>query len=405
MNNNLEFSYNNRFSANNKDKIYFYLFKAQVIFNTLVIFSYSATTQNLFLFGPLILNLCALYLKNDHKDFISRINYLFQLFFQVFIIAESFHYLIILTTKFYNWLLPSSIGLFLVTMIVMYIPYMIVFFGMIQNKLLQLLIAFFTFDVIAMSALSIVTYGTIIYFHPLIGLLNNSNFLGAITFLTLILLIMNRWDYSWPKITLSKDSNSIILILLIVVGIWFVMWNAFSSGDNLLLSFVHFNFSGVSFKPQHILTGLEAGIAEELLFRYAFLTILLSAFYNYQYRILYASVISSLCFGLIHLGNVTAGQNLANTIIQVIFAFGMGLLMCALYLYSDLFYLPVIFHTLLDTLVFSVSGELMSGKVTIADGIFTILETLVFVIIAITLLISIYKRRNRNYNSGRNVRI
>lgn len=282
---------------------------------------------------------------------------------------------------------------------------MIVFFGMIQNKLLQLLIAFFTFDVIAMSALSIVTYRTIIYFHPLIGLLNNSNFLGAITFLTLILLIMNRWDYSWPKITLSKDSNSIILILLIIVGIWFVMWNAFSSGNNLLLSFVHFNFSGVSFKPQHILTGLEAGIAEELLFRYAFLTILLSAFYNYQYRILYASVISSLCFGLIHLGNVTAGQNLANTIIQVIFAFGMGLLMCALYLYSDLFYLPVIFHTLLDTLVFSVSGELMSGKVTIADGIFTILETLVFVIIAITLLISIYNRRNRNYNSGRNVRI
>jgi CAAX amino terminal protease family. len=133
------------------------------------------------------------------------------------------------------------------------------------------------------------------------------------------------------------------------------------------------------------------------LFRYAFLTILLEAFRRTKYKIFYAAVISSFCFGLLHLGNVTAGQSLANTINQMIFAFGMGLLMCGIYLYTDLFYLLVIFHTLLDTLVFSVSGELMSGKVTLADSIFTTVETLVFVIVAILLLVAVYNRRNRSF--------
>jgi hypothetical protein len=38
LNNNLEFSYNNRFSRNNKDKSYFILFKVQVILNALIFF-------------------------------------------------------------------------------------------------------------------------------------------------------------------------------------------------------------------------------------------------------------------------------------------------------------------------------------------------------------------------------
>jgi len=150
--------------------------------------------------------------------------------------------------------------------------------------------------------------------------------------------------------------------------------------------------------PQSVLSALEAGIAEELLFRYAFLTILLVAFRNFKYKIFYAPIISSFFFGLLHLGNITAGQNLANTINQMIFAFGMGLLMCGVYLYTDLFYLSVIFHTLLDGLVFSVSGQLMSGKVTLADNILTIIETVLFVIAAIVLLIAVYNRRNRSYS-------
>lgn len=209
---------------------------------------------------------------------------------------------------------------------------------------------------------------------------------------------MYCWGYGLPKMRLSRNANFKVLIILGIIGLWFIMWNAFGGGNNLLTSLFTFNFSGISFKPQYILSGFEAGIAEELLFRYAFLTILLAAFKNDNYRIFYAAIISSICFGIMHLGNITAGQSLANTLNQAIFAFGMGLLMCGIYLYTDLFYLPVIFHILLDTLVFSASGEMMSGKVTIADNIFTIIETLLFVAVAVALLISIYNRRNRSFS-------
>lgn len=397
MNNNLEFSYNNRFSQNNKDKSYFILLKAQVILNAIIFFWYSALTKNLYLFVPIFLNLLALYLKPSPDKIIDRMNYIFQLFFQAVTIAESYHYLINVSMRLYNWNLPSSIALMVVSMLVMYIPYVRVFFGAIENKLLQLLISIYCFAVISMSTLSTVTYGTILYFNPFISLITNSSFLGGITFMILIIVLMTRWGYGFPKMRLSNSVNWLVLSLVLLFSLWFVLWNAFGSG-NILTSFFHFNFSGVNLKPQYILSGLEAGIAEELLFRYAFLTILLVAFKNSPYQIFWAAIISSLCFGLLHLGNLSAGQNLASTIEQVVFAFGMGLLMCGIYLYTDLFYLPVIIHFLLDTLVFSVSGELMSGKVTTADNILTIIETLVFIIIALLLLKSVYNRRNKSYN-------
>ncbi|KRK92357.1 CPBP family intramembrane glutamic endopeptidase [Companilactobacillus futsaii] len=397
MNNNLEFSYNNRFSRNNKDKSYFILFKAQVILNALIFFWYSAVTKNLFLFIPIFLNLLALYLKPSPEKIIDRINYIFQLFFQSVTIAESYHYLISVSMRLYNWNLPSSIALLLITMLVIYIPYIRVFFGAIHSKTLQLLISIFCFAILAMNNLNLITYGTILYFNPFLSLVINSSFLGGITFMILILVLMTRWGYGLPKMRLSKNVNWGVLSLVLIFSLWFVLWNAFGSG-NVITSFFHFNFSGINLKPQYILSGLEAGIAEELLFRYAFLTILLVAFKNSPFHIFWASIISSLCFGLLHLGNISAGQNLASTIEQVIFAFGMGLLMCGIYLYTDLFYLPVIIHFLLDTLVFSVSGELMSGKVTTADNILTIIETLVFIIIALLLLKSVYNRRNRSFN-------
>jgi len=396
--NDFEFSYNNRFSNNNKDKIYFYLLRAQIILNAIIIFAYSATTKNLYLFAPIILNLLALYLKPNPNKLMDRINFVFQLFFQVFIIAESYFYLINLTTRYYNWNLPSSIGLLLVSLLVIYIPYIIVFFGSIQNKLLQLLAAVFTFEFIAMAALNIVTYGTILYFNPFVTTLSNSQFLSAIAFMIMILIMMHRWGYDMPKFRLSKDANYWLLGILLLISVWFIFWNAFGGGKTLFGALFGFNFKGVSFKIQYLLSGLEAGIAEELLFRYAFLTILLVAFRNYKYKIFYAPIVSSLCFGLLHITNVTAGQSLPNTINQMIFAFGMGLFMSSIYLYTDLFYLPVIFHTLLDTFAFSTSGELMSGKVTIMDNILTIGETSIFVIVAIALLVSIYNRRKQTFS-------
>jgi len=215
LNNNLEFSYNNRFSRNNKDKSYFILLKAQVILNALIFFWYSALTKNLYLFVPIFLNLLALYLKPIPEKIIDRMNYIFQLFFQAVTIAESYHYLINVSMRLYNWNLPSSIALMLISMLVMYIPYVRVFFGAIENKLLQLLISIYCFAIISMSTLSIVTYGTILYFNPFISLITNSSFLGGITFMILIIVLMTRWGYGFPKMRLSNSVNWLVLSLVL----------------------------------------------------------------------------------------------------------------------------------------------------------------------------------------------
>lgn len=392
--NNYEFSYNNRFSPNNKDKLTLNLFRGQVILNAIIMFTYSALTQNLYLFAPIILNLFALKVKLHPNNLTQRFNFIFQLIFQIFIIAESYFYLIAFSTKYYDWNLPTSLALFLVSILVMYVPYTLVFFGQFKNKLIQLLTTVFSFEFIAMGALSIVTYGTILDFNPLIAALSNSRFLGAIVFLIMILVMMRKWGYAYPGIRLSRNTNRLVLVFLLLLCIWFSLWNAYSGGKSLFSSFYTFNFKGVNFKIEYLLSGLEAGIAEELLFRYAFLTILLAVFQNFRFKIFWASLISSLCFGLLHLSNISAGQDLPNTINQVIFAFGMGLLMSGIYLYTNLFYLPVFFHTLLDTLAFTTSGELMTGKVTSLDNVFTIIEALIFVAIALMLLIAVYRRQN-----------
>lgn len=393
--NDYEFRYNNRFQQNNKDKLYLYLFRGQVILDTIIIFTYSALTENLYLFVPIFLNLLALKIKLNPTNFSQRFNFVFQLFFQAFIIAESYFYLISFSARYYDWNLPSSIALLLVSILVMYIPYTMVFFTPFRNKILQLLLATFSFAVIAMGTIGVVTYGTILSFNSFISVITDSGFLGAIVFLIMVLVMMRKWGYDYPHMRLSSQVNWKVLLFLLLLCIWFTMWNAFGGGKSLISSLYTFSFKGANFNIRYLLSGLEAGIAEELLFRYVFLTVLLVAFKNFRFKIFYASILSSLCFGIIHISNVSAGQSLANTIDQVIFAFGMGLLMCGIYLYTNLFYLPVIFHTLLDALAFTTSGEMMTGKVSGVDTLFTILETVVFAIIALGLLIAVYRRSQR----------
>lgn len=396
--NNYGFSYNNRFSPNNKDKMYLYIFKGQVILNALIIFIFSAMTKNLYLFIPIFLNLLALKVKSRPQKISERLNFVFQLFLQVFIIAESYFYLITFSTKYYDWNLPSSLILFLVSVLVMYIPYVVVFLTPFENKFVQLLLSVFSFEFIAMGSLSIVTYSTILDFNPLIARLSDTRFMGALVFLVMALVMMRKWGYPYPHMVPSRHINYIILFFLLLLCFWFTMWNAFSGGKDFLSSLYTFDFSHAKFRIEYLLSGLEAGIAEEVLFRYMFLTILLAAFKNFRWKIFFASFISSLCFGLLHLSNLSAGQDLPNTINQVVFATGMGLLMCGLYLYSDMFFIPVIFHTLLDALAFTTSGEVMTGKVTNLQNIFTVVETLIFIAIALGLLIAVYRRNHSDSN-------
>lgn len=372
------------------------MFYAQIIFNSLILGIYTLLYGEVMTFGAMLINLLALLIEWKRYKIVYRINFFLQLFLQALLIPLSLYALVKVTTPIFNWQLLSSLLLLFAINIVMYIPYIVIFLSNVKNYVLQIIVAFYTFGFIAMGSLDIVVYNTVLEKNHIIKMMINSTFIGALIFMILVLILMHRWGYALPKMRLNNQANIFIVTIILVVCIWYILWNAFAIDMNSLKSFFVFNFRQSHLTASFIFSGLEAGIAEELLFRFACLSILMKAFDRFKYNIFYSATLSSLLFGLIHLTNLGAGQDLANTLTQAISAFGMGMVLAAIYLYTDLFYWNVIFHSLIDIVSFSVSGQLMTGKVTVTDNIVTGVETLIFIALAFLLLRSVYNRRNRS---------
>lgn len=81
------------------------------------------------------------------------------------------------------------------------------------------------------------------------------------------------------------------------------------------------------------------GLSEELLFR----GIMFGAL-RQKNRLITAVIVSSIAFGLLHLVNVGVGQNLQQTLFQVINASALGVLFCALALSANSLWPAVILH-------------------------------------------------------------
>lgn len=95
------------------------------------------------------------------------------------------------------------------------------------------------------------------------------------------------------------------------------------------------------------LIALSAGIFEELFFRGLIFNIFYNANHNQHWKILFASIFSTLLFSLTHLLNL-GHQSLTATIQQMIFAFMMGTFLVYLRIITNGLWVPVIVHTLVD---------------------------------------------------------
>lgn len=65
-------------------------------------------------------------------------------------------------------------------------------------------------------------------------------------------------------------------------------------------------------------------------------------------RIILAAVLSSLAFGLFHLMNLTSGAELGLTLLQVVYAAGIGLFFCAVYFRTGSLIPPILMHAFID---------------------------------------------------------
>ncbi|MCH4010169.1 CPBP family intramembrane glutamic endopeptidase [Companilactobacillus sp.] len=347
----------------------------------------------------LLFNILGLFVTQSNlRSTLAKINWAIQAFAQAMLIPFSVSYLIILTKSFINWQSPFGLTVVIAYSVIMYIPYTYMLIVPVKTALMRIVLLIFSFFFTASSALDLMVDSTELASMSIIKTLSNTIFDGAIIMMIMVLVAMYAWGYGFPKYRLSKNINHWAFAAICLFTIWFALWNAFASGNTMLASLVTFSIKNLHFTANNILGGLEAGIAEEFIFRFGILTILMKAFYNSRNRFIYSAVISSILFGLMHGMNIFAGQDLGNTITQVIFAFAFGMYLAAVYLYTNAFYLTVFFHALIDVLVFlSSSNQLMTGKINLDSIIITVAESTVFIIIAILLLVNSQKKQNQTF--------
>lgn len=116
---------------------------------------------------------------------------------------------------------------------------------------------------------------------------------------------------------------------------------------------------------------VSAGIREEFIFRGVIMNKLLDSFEKKNTKAeMFALVVSSVIFGLVHFSNLIDGASLGGVISQVVSAGGTGFLFGAVYLRCKNIWTPIILHGLWDifALMFSGVGGYQSFAETVSAG-------------------------------------
>lgn len=135
------------------------------------------------------------------------------------------------------------------------------------------------------------------------------------------------------------------------------------------------------------LTGLAAGIAEEVMCRLIPISILMSSEKTRDKKNLIVFV-SAVPFALLHCLNAVLGADLKYTLIQVIFAFGFGVLFAAMYIVSGNILFPLFLHFIYDYVSLAISsgtGLVTSadvGNITVAGFIFEVVVAVIYILLS-----------------------
>lgn len=188
-------------------------------------------------------------------------------------------------------------------------------------------------------------------------MVGDAGVLGALGFVLTIGVLMNAWQLRWPAWRFNRRANRWLIGLILVIGAAFSLWNAFSAGSNWASTFTKWDFHLQSANWKMFLSGLEPGIAEEWLYRYAVLTLLLAACRKRRFQLDVAVWVSGGLFGLWHVTNALAGQAWLATVEQMIFAATLGWFLASAYLYTGSILVPMVIHAAIDILSMMASGS------------------------------------------------
>ena len=137
-----------------------------------------------------------------------------------------------------------------------------------------------------------------------------------------------------------------------------------------------------------ILLCILVAIAEELVFR----VLLYDAFKDY-FSPFIAMLLSSLIFGLIHLFNITSVEMIIPCLIQALYSFGLGMILCLMYETTHNFLVIVSFHFLFNFL----NDKLVTSLFDYPINLSYYLINLIIALLAIgyfVFLIFLFKRKD-----------
>ncbi len=117
-----------------------------------------------------------------------------------------------------------------------------------------------------------------------------------------------------------------------------------------------------------------------------------------RYGVWFAAVVSSLHFGLLHLGNIIwGGQSSSYTLAQTVSAGSFGFLAVALMIFSGSIWVPILMHGLCDFPMQFASREQYAKIVTGgADWFFVLVELVIYVVIGSVLIMWSHPTKNNS---------
>ncbi len=181
-------------------------------------------------------------------------------------------------------------------------------------------------------------------------------------------------------LTVTKYSKQDVIVCFVIAII--------ASFLAMLPSYI---ISGVAFPSfAQIASAITAGISEEIIFRAAPISIMMKNNPT-RNRMIIAVIITSACFGLIHLTNIKSGASASSIIIQVVDAFAMGAFFASVYIRTGSILFSMINHSLHDLFYAfisdsSTSALVMTGSSSVKDIVTSAIFDVIVVAMAVFLL-------------------
>lgn len=245
--------------------------------------------------------------------------------------------------------------------VVFYVIYVFLFFpiirliaGEIRWTISRII---FTF-MMAVSLLLDVALWKVKTSNQIVNTIMTSGLLAGIAFFISGCYLAHNWGFRFnPNLKFKKLSNFsfVVMSVILIYAVVDVIWNDFGGYHNGVLNlFISYGADSMKFTFKGMGEAAEAGILEETM-RFLNIVVLLYAFRRRKWQIPATVSISAVLFGMLHLSNY-GWQELYATLDQCAEAFGAGLFLAILYLYSGKLWLAMLEHFLLDFFIFAQTG-------------------------------------------------